>query len=223
MSTHATTSPVNLIVIAKEPVARRVKTRLCPPCTPEQAADLAAAALHDTLTAVAHTPAPRRVVVLDGNAGSWLPSGFDVVPQCGGGLDERLAHAFSAVGGPALLVGMDTPQVTPALLDEASRALMRRPEGSVLGLSVDGGWWAVGLRRADPLAFLGVPMSTPETGARQRARLCARGSIPSLLSELRDVDTYADARIVAGDLPGSRFATTFARVATELHDAVDAA
>jgi len=105
-----------LLVIAKEPVAGRVKTRLVPPCTPEQAAALAEAALADTLHAVLAVPARRRVLVLDGEPGPWLPPGFDVMPQCGGGLDERLAGAFAAISGPALLVGMDTPQLTPGLL-----------------------------------------------------------------------------------------------------------
>jgi glycosyltransferase A (GT-A) superfamily protein (DUF2064 family) len=218
---HAT--HVTLLVIAKEPVAGRVKTRLCPPCSPEQSAELATAALADTLAAVARTPAARRVLVLDGNPGRWLPDGFEVQPQCGGGLDERLAHAFSSVEGPALLVGMDTPQVSPGLLGDASRELMRRPDGSVLGLSLDGGWWALGLRRADPQVFLGVPMSTVETGARQRDRLCARGAVPTLLPELRDVDTYADAHAVAADIPQSRFGTTFARVDAELDDSEHAA
>jgi uncharacterized protein len=215
-SDDARGSDVTLIVIAKEPVAGRVKTRLCPPCTPEQAAELAAAALQDTLTAVAETPAARRIVCLDGRPGAWLPDGFDVVPQSGGGLDERLAHAFAGVDGPALLIGMDTPQVTPALLAESARELVRWPNGSVLGLAFDGGWWAVGLRRPDPGAFLGVPMSAADTGARQRDRLCARGSIPTLLPELRDVDTYADAQIVAADLPRSRFARAFARITDQI-------
>ena len=67
---------VTLAVIAKAPVAGRVKTRLCPPCTPEEAAALAEAALRDTLAAMA-AAAPRaawrrRVVVLDGAPGAWL-------------------------------------------------------------------------------------------------------------------------------------------------------
>lgn len=216
MSDTSLASEVTLIVIAKEPVAGRVKTRLCPPCTPEQAARLAAAALHDTLDAVEQTPAARRIVALDGTAGPWLPEGFDVVPQCGGGLDERLAHAFAGVDGPALLIGMDTPQVTLNLLTEASSQLQRWPNGSVLGLSTDGGWWALGLRQADPRVFLGVPMSTSETGARQLDRLCTYGSIPTMLPELRDVDTYDDALIVAADIPSSKFATALVGVRNEI-------
>lgn len=210
------TSEVTLIVLAKAPVSGQVKTRLCPPCTLTQAASLAEAALRDTLEAVAATPAARRLLALDGPLGPWLPDGFDVVPQCEGGLDERLAHAFSGVDGPALLVGMDTPQVTPDLLEQAARGLVRSPKGAVLGLSVDGGWWAIGLRRADPDAFLGIPMSTMHTGAHQLARLGALGSLPLLLLELRDVDTITDARIVAEAAPESRFASALTAVEEQI-------
>lgn len=119
--------PTTLVVIAKAPRPGFSKTRLTPPCTPEQAAALAEAALRDTLEAVGACPADRRVVVLDGEPGPWCPDGVDVVPQRGGGLDERLAAAFTDVAatapdgrtGPMLLIGMDTPQVNAALLADA--------------------------------------------------------------------------------------------------------
>ena len=67
-----------LLVIAKSPAPGRVKTRLTPPCTPEQAAQLAGAALSDTLAAASRTRrAARRVLVLDGAPGAWLPRDFD--------------------------------------------------------------------------------------------------------------------------------------------------
>ena len=160
-------APVTLLVIAKAPVPGRVKTRLCPPCTPAQAAALAEAALADTLEVVAATPARARVLALEGPTGAWLPSGFDVVAQSGGGLDHRLAAAFAAVEGPAVLIGMDTPQVTVSLLCEAADALLTPGRDVVLGPASDGGWWAIGLRRPDPRVFLGVEMSTAHTGARQ--------------------------------------------------------
>ena len=107
-----------LIVVAKAPVPGRVKTRLTPPLHPEQAAMLARAALEDTLAAVGRSRlATRRVVALDGEPDGLLPEGFELVAQRGGGLAERLAAAFEDIGGPALLIGMDTPQVTPDLLD----------------------------------------------------------------------------------------------------------
>lgn len=202
-----------LIVIAKAPVPGRVKTRLCPPCTPEQAAALAEAALADTLQAVAATPVARRVCVLEGEPGPWLPAGFDVVAQRGDGLDERLAAAFEDVGGPALLVGMDTPQLTPALLADGLDALALPGTDAVLGLAPDGGYWAIGLRRPDRALLEGVPMSTADTGAAQRRRLLDAGLRVAMLPELRDVDTIDDARIVAGAAPpGGRFATALQAV-----------
>ncbi|MCF2535819.1 DUF2064 domain-containing protein [Streptomyces sp. FB2] len=194
-----------LLVIAKEPRPGRVKTRLTPPFTPEQAATLAEAALADTLDAVARTPARRRVLVLDGTPGPWLPPGFDVVPQSTGGLDERLAAAFAACDGPALLIGMDTPQVTPELLtvDWADC-------DAYFGRARDGGFWALGLAEPDPDRLRGVPMSQPYTGAAQRARLA--GLRVRDLPALRDVDTAHDAGLVAADAPGGRFAAALTRL-----------
>ncbi|MET9494529.1 DUF2064 domain-containing protein [Streptomyces sp. NPDC006552] len=197
-----------LLVIAKEPRPGRVKTRLTPPFTPEQAAGLAEAALADTLLAVAAAPADRRVLVLDGRPGPWLPSGFDVVPQCAGGLDERLAAAFAGCAGPALLIGMDTPQVTPELLSVDFAGC-----DAWFGPAADGGFWALGLAAPDPALLRGVPMSTSRTGAVQRARLTGAGLRVRDLPPLRDVDTAADARAVAALAPHGRFAARLTRCA----------
>jgi rSAM/selenodomain-associated transferase 1 len=202
-----------VVVVAKTPVAGRVKTRLCPPCTLEQAAAIARAALADTLETVANTPARARVLALDGEPGAWVPPGFVVVPQCGGGLDARLAHAFASVAGPALLIGMDTPQVTPSLLAHAGGMLLAPGVDAVLGRARDGGWWAIGLRRADQRVFAGVPMSTDHTGRDQRARLDALGLHTCELDPLCDVDTFDDALAVRRLVPESRFGAAVAAVA----------
>ncbi|MFF3163649.1 MULTISPECIES: TIGR04282 family arsenosugar biosynthesis glycosyltransferase [unclassified Streptomyces] len=194
-----------LLVIAKEPLPGRVKTRLTPPFSPAQAAALAEAALADTLRAVAGAPAGRRLLVLDGRPGPWLPPGFDVVPQCAGGLDERLADAFTHCSGPALLIGMDTPQVTPALLTVDFSDC-----DACFGPAEDGGFWALGLARPDPALLRGVPMSTPVTGAVQRERLVSAGLRVRDLPRLRDVDTAADARAVAALAPHGAFAARLA-------------
>ncbi|MER7800016.1 DUF2064 domain-containing protein [Streptomyces parvulus] len=194
-----------LLVIAKEPRPGRVKTRLTPPFTPDEAAALAEASLADTLRAVAAAPARRRVLVLDGAPGPWLPPGFDVVPQCAGGLDERLAAAFAGCCGPALLIGMDTPQVTPDLLDADFAGC-----DAYFGPAEDGGFWALGLARPDPALLRGVPMSTPVTGAVQRERLLAAGLRVRDLPPLRDVDTADDARAVAALAPHGGFAARLA-------------
>lgn len=193
-----------LLVIAKAPVAGRVKTRLTPHFTPQQAADLARAALEDTLAAVLATPAGHRVLVLDGRPGSWVPEGIEVVPQTAGGLDVRLAAAFSHADGPALLIGMDTPQVTPDLL---AQGLDFSETDAWFGPADDGGFWALGLAEPDPALLLGVPMSVAHTGRKQRRRLTASGRAVRDLPELCDVDTPADAAQVAAAIPGTRFAT----------------
>lgn len=201
---------LHLLTLAKEPATGRVKTRLCPSFSPEQAARLAAAALTDTLAAVAATPARHRTLVLAGATGSWLPAGVEVIRQRGVGLDERMAaafeDAFARSGLPMLLIGMDTPQVTPDLLEAAGRPLLTGAADAVLGLAQDGGFWGIGLRRPDAELLLGIPMSTAGTGAAQLARLTGSGLRVRLLPTLRDVDTAEDAPAVAAQCPGSRFA-----------------
>lgn len=204
---------VALLVIAKEPLPGRVKTRLTPPCTPAQAAALAGASILDTIDVVSRTPAARRVLVFDGEQRGWLPQGFELLAQRGDGLGERLAAAFADVGMPALLVGMDTPQLTPALLVAGVRALARRDVDAVLGPTLDGGYWSVGFNRAVPGAFDGVPMSTGWTWASQRRRLGELGLRVEEQPRLRDVDTIEDAREVAGAAPHTRFARAFAALA----------
>jgi len=200
-----------LLVIAKTPVPGRVKTRLCPPCTPEQAARLARAALEDTLAAAAGaTRAGRRLLVLDGAPGPWLPPGWEVVEQRGDGLAERLADAFAQAGGPALLVGMDTPQLTAAQLDAGLAAL--GTHDAAFGAATDGGYWAIGLHAPDPAVFAGVPMSRRHTGLVQRTRLLALGMRVAILPPLRDVDAIADARAAAAAAPESRFAAALAAI-----------
>jgi glycosyltransferase A (GT-A) superfamily protein (DUF2064 family) len=211
VTAHRPEPDTTLLVIAKQPVPGRVKTRLVPPCTHEQAAALAEAALADTLHTVATVPARRRVLVLDGEPGPWLPAGFDIVPQCAGPLDERLADAFAGVDGPALLIGMDTPQVTLDLL-----TVDWQGADAVFGPAADGGFWALGLRVPDPALLRGVPMSTSATGAIQRARLLATGLRVADLPQLRDVDTAADAVAVARQAPQSRFAARVRELATVL-------
>jgi len=206
------TCGATLIVIAKSPQPGRVKTRLCPPCTPVEAAQLAEAALADTLSVIAAVPADRHVIALDGPIGPWLPPTFAVVPQIGAGLAERLANAVTRHLGPVLLVGMDTPQIDTQLVSRAIGMLADRDTDAVLGPALDGGWWAIGFRRPDARAFDGVEMSTDHTHAQQLAQLTSLGLRTRALRPLRDVDTFRDAVEVSGLAPSTRFA----RAVTEL-------
>jgi uncharacterized protein len=212
---------IQLLVMAKAPVPGRVKTRLCPPCTPAEAAAIAAAALADTLDAAKNLSAVRRVLVLDGDHPA--PSGWARVPQRGDGLGERLAKAFADTALPAvpsLLIGMDTPQLTTELLETAAAALCR--DGAVLGPADDGGWWALGLSNpADAAVLPGVPMSTGRTGQHTIAALGRRGVRPTLLPRLRDVDTAADAIAVAAICgTGNRFPAIITETARRFPAAV---
>nr|WP_204342046.1 DUF2064 domain-containing protein [Micromonospora terminaliae] len=215
-----------MLVVAKAPVAGAVKTRLCPPAEPAQAARIAAAALHDTLDAVAATPGVVPVLALagrlaDAEDGADLAAavaGWPVLPQRGDGLADRLAHAHADVaaaypGRPVLQIGMDTPQLTAARLAAAVRRLGAPGTDAALGPAADGGWWALGLR--DPreaTALRGLPMSTPGTGRRTRAALAGRGMRIATLPLLRDVDDWTDALAVSGLVPAGRFAREVAAV-----------
>jgi glycosyltransferase A (GT-A) superfamily protein (DUF2064 family) len=214
-----------LLVITKAPVPGRSKTRLTPPCTPEQAAAIAAAAVGDTLDTVRATPVQRRVVALDGEPRDLDLSGCVVVPQVEGDLGTRLAHAFadamSAPDGdlPTLLIGMDTPQVTPALLADAlARLVAAGPGTAVLGTAPDGGWWALGLHSASAaLGLPAVPMSRDDTAVLTRAALEQAGLTVVDLPQVTDVDHFPDALSVAALCPpGSRTHRVVGQVAAGL-------
>ena len=212
-----------VVVITKAPVPGRSKTRLTPPCIPEQAAGIAAAAVGDTLDTVRAAPVAGRVVALDGAPGELDLTGFRVVPQVGGDLGTRLAAAFAGAmadtAAPTLLIGMDTPQVTPDLLVRCAQQLERGGPGTaVLGTAPDGGWWALGLHRADGAVVLAsVPMSREDTAVRTREALEASGLVVSDLPQLTDIDHFPDAVAVAGQCPpGSRTARVVAAIAADV-------
>jgi glycosyltransferase A (GT-A) superfamily protein (DUF2064 family)/SAM-dependent methyltransferase len=193
-----------IVVLAKEPQPGRVKTRLQSRFTTEESAQLAAAAIRDTQGAVRASRVTRRVLCWEGNSSDFA-DGFEVLPQRSGTLNDRLAGAFDDLGrdGSArvLLIGMDTPQISAALLDTDWDDC-----DAMLGLSEDGGFWAIGLRTPDPArVFAGIEMSTARTGAAQLARLVSLGRSVKLLPPLRDIDEPADAAYVADHFPDLEF------------------
>jgi uncharacterized protein len=212
-----------LLVVAKAPVAGQAKTRLCPPATPRQAANVAAAALLDTLDAVRATPRVTPALAYTGRLREAeradevraALAGWSLIAQRGGGFAERLAHAHADaaarfVGRPVLQIGMDTPQVRPHLLGAAVRRLA--VADAVLGPAEDGGWWVLGLREPHHAAALrDVPMSTADTYRYTRSALTARGLRVAVLPALADVDTWDDAVAVADAAPGGRFAAAVTR------------
>ncbi|MDF2823533.1 MAG: hypothetical protein K0R68_941 [Mycobacterium sp.] len=217
--------PCCLLVVAKAPVPGLAKTRLAASIGDIAAADIAAAALLDTLDAVAASPVAARVVALTGDLDAAARAGeirarlasFTVIDQRGEGFAQRLAHAHldSAAafpGLPVLQIGMDTPQVTAELLTAGARQLLAGD--AVLGLAGDGGWWALGVSAPQTAACLSVvPMSRSDTGALTLAAVRATGAQVTLLPELDDVDTIDDIEGVrAVCTPTGRFAEITATV-----------
>ena len=223
-----------LVVIAKECLPGKVKTRLHPPLSLEQAAELASASLNDTLVAMSAVTGVRHVLAFDGANPPAAAAGWEILPQVSGGLDERLAAIFDHCDEPTVLVGMDTPQVSAGLLAPvfAAFAAFEAAEAADVaqaaeaaetaapttdawfGPATDGGFWALGLNRPTGALLRGVPMSRADTGAVQLARLQDAGLRVQTLPPLTDVDTIDSAREVAASAPHSTFAATLAHLST---------
>jgi uncharacterized protein len=213
-----------LLVLAKAPVPGEVKTRLCPPATPAQAARVAAAAFLDTLDAVLAVPDVAPVVALTGDLAQAADAAalteqlraVTVLPQRGTTLGQRIAAAFADTAAaidrrPVLQIGMDTPQVDAKLLTHCLDLLDGPGVDAALGPATDGGWWVLGVRRPELVQLIAdIPTSRSDTGAQTMAALRASGCRVVELPELSDVDTWDDAATVAADVPGSRFAAAVA-------------
>ncbi|MGH3768349.1 MAG: TIGR04282 family arsenosugar biosynthesis glycosyltransferase [Pseudonocardiaceae bacterium] len=213
-------------MLAKAPVPGEVKTRLCPPITPEQAARVAAAAFHDTLDAVLAVSDVVPVVALTGDLARAVDGAalaarlreITVLPQRGMTLGQRIAAAYAdtaaAVGHrPVLQIGMDTPQVDAELLSQCLERLDSDGVDAALGMATDGGWWVLGVRRPELAELIAdIPTSRADTGARTMAALRAASCHVVELPELSDVDTWADATAVATQAPYGRFAAAVAKL-----------
>ena len=207
--------PVTLLVVAKAPEPGRAKTRLAATVGDRVAAEIAAAALLDTLDAVAAAPVAARVVALTGdldvaaNAAEIRQrlASFTVIPQRGDDFAVRLANAHADAAGrfPVLQIGMDTPQVSADLLTACARRLLEAP--AVLGPARDGGWWVLGV--AEPAmaqCLRTVPMSVPDTAELTLKALRDNGIDVATLEALADVDLVDDVALVRDACaPTSRF------------------
>ncbi len=193
-----------LVVFAKQPAPGQVKTRLCPPFSPEQAARFYACMLEDvlesTLAASAALGLEAVLAVAPPEAAATLPApaGLRREPQRGADLGARMEHAFArelAAGHcPVLLRGSDSPTLGLATLSAALDALER--SDLVLCPDRDGGYNLVGLRRAAPGLF-SHPMSTASVLGDTLARAAASGLVHALLPAGFDLDTAADLALLA--------------------------
>ncbi len=216
-------TPAVPLVLAKAPVPGEVKTRLAATVGTERAADLAAAALLDTMDLVESAfPDGHRFVALAGDLWQAARSKeiqarlrtWTVLAQRGATFADRIVHAHAdlhdVTGGGVVQIGMDTPHLPPALLREAADGL--DAHDGVLGPAEDGGWWVLAL--ADPRQarlLRDVPTSESDTGARTMTALS--GSVTMTTAPTTyDVDTAEDAARAAADAPDSRFAAAWRAV-----------
>lgn len=201
------TKPFHITVIAEEPVADQAKTQLVPPLSNEQAAQIAAASLHDTFTAVSDVCAAhddvRPIALTGGVAGSWIPTEYEVHHQRGDGCGEWLANGFADLG-PGLIIGMDTPSAGKHF-EVALDAL--RVGNDAIGMTQNGGYWGIALASADPMVFDNIPMSTDRTGQAQLDQLRRLGRRVTVLPTVHGLIHFEDIVPIVVDLPGSHLAS----------------
>jgi uncharacterized protein len=196
-------------VFAKQPVAGTVKTRLAAETSPGWAAEVAAAFLHDALARLAAVEARRVLAFAPADALPYfadLARGrFDLVPQSGGDLGERMAAFFRTQleGGAAsaVLVGTDSPSLPLSFVDQAFRELERAD--LVLGPATDGGYYLIGCSVSVPPVFDGVAWGGPRVLLETTRRLPA-GARLAVLPPWYDVDTLADWFALRGHLAALR-------------------
>lgn len=214
-----------VLVLAKAPVAGRVKTRLAASVGDRAAAQLAAAALLDTAAAAAAAVGVDRCILAvegdlgDAESGAALReafTGWRLIPQRGAALGERIAAAHADAGPGAIVqIGMDTPQVTAADLANLAASLGggELDARAVLAPADDGGWWALALQDpADAAAVATVAMSRPSTHDDTLAALRAEGVRVLGAPRRIDVDTRADAEVIAAAHPGLTFSAAWRRI-----------
>jgi len=195
-----------LLVFAKVPRPGRVKTRLCPPLGAEQATRLYAAMVGDAIEAYASLGFSVRVYVApdpDPFPAELLPPRVTVHTQMGVGLGERMLHAledaFSDGAERAVLIGTDHPTLPLAYITQAFEAVSS-PETVVLGPTLDGGYYLVGMSRSYPELFMGMTYSHPGVLEETLDRATATDASVTLLRSWYDVDDVASLQHLAEDL-----------------------
>ena len=185
-----------VVTIAKAPVAGRVKTRLCPPLRPTEAAELAAAMVADTSEMAAgagldpwcaHAGDPVALRAL-------VPPGTHMVPQRGRGLADRLSRTLlgmlAAGYARVVMIGGDCPTLTRGDILEAASAL--DDHDVVLGPALDGGYTLIGATRWHRGLFEGVEMGSDRVLTETLSRAASTGLSTALVGERRDLDTAED-------------------------------
>ncbi len=189
--------------MSKAPRPGKVKTRLSPPLTPEQASALNVCFLRDTTENIdqvtrAGNSAGLVVYTPVGDEAMFeglLPGHFELLAQRGDGFGERLLHAcedlFAAGFGSVCLIDSDSPTMPQAALCDAVARLAQPGDRVVLGGSDDGGYYLIGVKQIHPHLFARIDWST-ERVLRQTIDRAQEINLPvEHLSTWYDVDDAA--------------------------------
>jgi rSAM/selenodomain-associated transferase 1 len=187
--------------MAKAPLAGEVKTRLVPPLTAREAAELNMCFLRDMaanidrLSSITAAAAGLVVYTPAGAEAAFdrvLPAGFNLLVQRGGNLGERLGNATDDLlrqgYGAVCLINSDSPTLPQSLLLRAMELLAAEGDRVVLGAAEDGGYYLIGLKHAHRHLFDRIAWSTPEVFARTRERAAEIDLPVDLLPPWYDVD-----------------------------------
>jgi glycosyltransferase A (GT-A) superfamily protein (DUF2064 family) len=193
----------NLVIVAKPCIPGRVKTRMHPEVSYEASAELAKISLDATVAMARRVQVDNRILFYDGPELPQEYSDFTLLQQPDNGdLDMRLGYMFDELEGRTLLIGMDTPQIDPAVL----QTVFEGAGDAWFGFAQDGGFWALGLDEPDGALLRGVPMSQDYTGKVMLQRLEGANLAVEFLPMLEDFDSLATAISVANRIPASPFA-----------------
>ena len=204
--------PTAFVLMAKAPRVGRVKTRLIPPLSAEEAAELSRCFIRDmaaNVAEVAHTQRGVGVVAFTppDDAAAFddlLPPGFHLLPQRGADLGERLLHAaedlLSAGFASVSLINADSPTLPQARLAEAAALLRRNGDRVVLGEADDGGYYLIGLKQAHGHMFHRIDWSTSRVFEQSTERASEIGLEIARLAPWYDVDDAATMSRLYGEL-----------------------
>jgi rSAM/selenodomain-associated transferase 1 len=208
-------------VFARIPAAGAVKTRLTPPLSPQQACRLYEAFLTDLFARIGRLKKVRGTVFYTGGDPGELtgiiPDSYDLAPQSGATLGERLASAFdrmlSGEGKTAVVIGSDSPDLPVQYIKKAFLKLKHKDV--VLGPAADGGYYLVGLRCASPAIFEGVDWGGKLVLHQTLQLIKSQGLSLSLMPLWYDVDTPASLQLLRDMIGGRRIERSGRLMATE--------
>lgn len=193
------------VIFAKAPIPGQVKTRLCPPLTPDEAATLHGSFVIDTLertkTAVSKLKLPLdRYLACSPSATHVFfkimeeRQGVKLLDQVGDNLGTRMNQAFQTLFAQGyrqvILMGTDVPTLPLEYMKQAFTSLENHD--LVLGPAFDGGYYLIGLKRMAPELFSDIPWSTDQVLSLTQKNAEGIGLKAFLISPWRDVDTLAD-------------------------------